>query len=551
MSYEPARSVVSRALPAVSAAACALAFGFAAGWLAGARSSPRGEADAHPPFAGAPGKLSPRTLANIGVEVGEAGLGEFVRTREVLAVVELPDAARAPAHAPVSGVVRRVLAVEGQRVAAKAPVAELLRDPFPRPELALVDAVLRPLNEEYHAAIAELRTAAQSHAIAVEELARVLAVMGEGAEGAVPAKVERDLAYEEIRTSRALEAAREELERHGLTREEIARAEKGADVPLGVDAIRRVLERNLLWSPAAQAAFDALPEPLRALPFTVAVLGELAGTRLVTHETAAALRELPALAAAFLDVAGLLQQGWPMERLRELEALGALAPVVPVRAPDGAEDWDVARVFVKPGARVESGAVVAQCVDPRRIRLRLAPAGADLPALTAAVAAAEPLRAEPLVSGAGPALAGVALLRLEGSEGAASHGSALATAPNEPVGEREDGRGARFRSWALREGLRYVVHVPVERLPGRFVLPVGAVVVRGADATVFLEDGDGFRPVPVRVEHLDARHAVVANDGALFPGDRVVTANAYALSLALQAHAGAGGAGAHAGHAHD
>jgi hypothetical protein len=93
------------------------------------------------------------------------------------------------------------------------------------------------------------------------------------------------------------------------------------------------------------------------------------------------------------------------------------------------------------------------------------------------------------------------------------------------------------------------VHVPVERLEERFVLPASAVVLRGSDMIVLLEDGDTFRPVPVRVEHLDSRVAVVANDGAIFEGDRVVLRGAYALSLALQAGAG-GDADAHAGHSH-
>jgi hypothetical protein len=56
--------------------------------------------------------------------------------------------------------------------------------------------------------------------------------------------------------------------------------------------------------------------------------------------------------------------------------------------------------------------------------------------------------------------------------------------------------------------------------------------------------------VPVRVEHLDASVAVVANDGAIFEGDGIVLKGAYALSLALQAGSG-GAVDPHAGHSHN
>jgi hypothetical protein len=48
---------------------------------------------------------------------------------------------------------------------------------------------------------------------------------------------------------------------------------------------------------------------------------------------------------------------------------------------------------------------------------------------------------------------------------------------------------------------------------------------------------------------MDSRVAVVANDGAIFEGDRIVLKGAYALSLALQAGTGAA-ADPHAGHDH-
>jgi hypothetical protein len=195
--------------------------------------------------------------------------------------------------------------------------------------------------------------------------------------------------------------------------------------------------------------------------------------------------------------------------------------------------------------RVEAGTPIADCVDRSEMWLQMAPAGPDLAALASALEADERVDAEPLVPGSGPALPGLPILQLIPPETAAIHGSAVARAANEPIPSPE---GSRFRSWRLREGLRYLVRVPVERLPGRFVLPAEAVFPRGAAMMVLLEDGRSFRAVPVRLEHRDARLAVVAADGAIFPRDRVVTRGAYALSLALLAEPAAGGG--HAGHSH-
>jgi hypothetical protein len=196
---------------------------------------------------------------------------------------------------------------------------------------------------------------------------------------------------------------------------------------------------------------------------------------------------------------------------------------------------------------VEAGEVLVECRDASRVQLDLAPAGPDAAALASALSEGETVAAEPLLRGSGPSLQGLRPLRFESG---AEHGGAgvLVPAENRAISTAKEG-DREFRSWALRPGLRYVVRVPVERLPGRFVLPADAVVAQGPDTVVLLEDGSSFRPVSVRVEHRDARVVVVAGDGAVFPGDRVVTKGAYAVSLALQAAAG-GGVDPHAGHHH-
>ena len=125
-------------------------------------------------------------------------------------------------------------------------------------------------------------------------------------------------------------------------------------------------------------------------------------------------------------------------------------------------------------------------------------------------------------------------------------GIAQAAVPNVSLGCAED---VACRSWQLRVGLRYLVQVPVQQLPRRFVLPTDAVATQGADRVVFIEDGDTFNAQPVHVEYADDEVVVIADDGSLYDGDRVVLSGAFALGLALGR--GSEKVDPHAGHNHN
>ena len=81
--------------------------------------------------------------------------------------------------------------------------------------------------------------------------------------------------------------------------------------------------------------------------------------------------------------------------------------------------------------------------------------------------------------------------------------------------------------------------------------PADAVVREGADAYVFRVNGKLFERVGVAVDHLDARVAVIKNDGTLTPGFDVVARNqAYQLNLELKKGQAGGGSGHAHGHEH-
>jgi hypothetical protein len=109
--------------------------------------------------------------------------------------------------------------------------------------------------------------------------------------------------------------------------------------------------------------------------------------------------------------------------------------------------------------------------------------------------------------------------------------------------------GRRFIEWKFKPGQRMELRVPFEQWTGKIVLPVEAVVKEGAESYVYRRNGDHFDRVPIHEEYRDRTSVIVANDGALFPGDVVAGAGAYQIHLALKNKAG-GGIDPHAGHQH-
>lgn len=112
--------------------------------------------------------------------------------------------------------------------------------------------------------------------------------------------------------------------------------------------------------------------------------------------------------------------------------------------------------------------------------------------------------------------------------------------------------GIIYHAWLFRPGQRVRLSVPVEKLTQRIVLPAEAVIQEGADAYVFRANGKRLERVAIVVEHLDARTAVIKNDGTLTPGfDLVAKNHAYQLNLELKKKLGEGGGGGHSHEGHN
>lgn len=438
--------------------------------------------------------------------------------------------------------VTAVHARTGQPLAAGEALLTWARDAIRRPKPDLTAALLLPISESVHEAAAALRTEHQRRDIARRERARLAELAEAGAQGGLPGVARQrivELDYEIERAEVQILNLVRELCRHGLEEEECAAVAQGAEAPPNPRLWRRVLEENALWTAQSTRLLGVLPADLTDAPWAIAAIGELTAVGALDADLVDAFAQTPAMRARFAEAAGLLLEGVTVGQVRHLAAEGALDALPDLRAPTGgAPDYDLLEVRVRPGERVAAGQVAARLADPRRAWVRLKPLPGEVPPLLHALTEQAPLVARPLVPGSGPDLEDLRLERVE-------EGTALATVANRVL---HAAHGAR--TWALRPGQRYLVEVPLERFPGRFVLPAQALAERGPDLVVFRADGAGFAEVVVRVEYRDERIAVVADDGALFDGDPVVVEGAFALSLALEQRVQEGGGDAGHGHSH-
>ena len=120
--------------------------------------------------------------------------------------------------------------------------------------------------------------------------------------------------------------------------------------------------------------------------------------------------------------------------------------------------------------------------------------------------------------------------------------------PNSIIRDQENSQRQRFLLWKYRPGQRLQLRIPVEVWQEEFVLPTEAVINEGAESFVFQENGDHFDRVPVHVKYKDQTSVVIANDGALFPGDVIARRGAHRMQMTLKNKAG--GVDPHAGHTH-
>ena len=258
----------------------------------------------------------------------------------------------------------------------------------------------------------------------------------------------------------------------------------------------------------------------------------------------------------------LLLHGLSEPQVEEIVTNRTLLGTVVVRAPGASGPKPgasaeitllVQELKVERGQHVTAGDTLAILADHETLLVEGEAFEQDIPQITRAAAENHPVVAileskiEPQQQVVGLQIAYVAN-RID-SESRALH--FYVRLPNEIVRDRRaaDDGDARFVEWRYKPGQRMQLRVPVEEWTERIVLPTEAVAQDGVENYVFRVNGDHFDRQAVQVEYRDPQSVVIANDGALFPGDRVALSAAQQLQLALKNKSG-GAIDPHAGHSH-
>lgn len=260
------------------------------------------------------------------------------------------------------------------------------------------------------------------------------------------------------------------------------------------------------------------------------------------------------------DEQALLLHGLNEEQVANILTTRQLLPGLTVRAPNSTHQGDscagdhiyhVQRLPVSVGEQVEVGQELAILADHCELFVEGRAFEDDAPRLRETARDGRKIAANLLVGEGEPtAIPSLEVLYLADQVDPESRALRFfLKLANEIVLDKKTPEGRRFIEWRFKPGQRLELNVPIDELPDRIVLPVEAVVEEGGERYAYRQNGDHFERVPIHVEFADRNSVVVANDGALFPGDVVAGRGAYQMHLALKNKAG-GGIDPHAGHNH-
>ena len=489
--------------------------------------------------------LAPETLRNMGVVVAPAELSDFVQSTRIPAVIEASPASRQHLYAPVAGRIAELKTGYGALARSGEVLVTLIRDPLPRAQLTFTQNLLEPAGEVLHETMSSYLRALVSLENLHAERKRLEGVLGPEDDPVIPMSRLIQLRYQEKEAEQEMATLEHELERHGLSEQQIADLEHGIFPPLDVELWRSAMRNNGFWTPTAQRIYEALPENLQELAWTVATIGELVAGGFADTGLAVFFEQNEHACEHFLEIGGLLQRGHTLSDVENLLHLDVFENVVQVLAPSVAVDWDVEELLVRPGEHVEDGQPLLRLKNPRPLFLRVEPVGGEVESVFAALESGARMAARPMVPGAAPRLEELTFFRA--TYETAETLVVLASVTNRAHAERTDEAGRVFRTWRFGAGQRYLLELPRAVMENVYVLPAGAVTDDGPDEILFLQSGDTFTRIPVEILYRDHEVVVIPGDSHIFPGNPIVVAGAFPLGLAL--HASGGDSSDH-GHSH-
>lgn len=207
-------------------------------------------------------------------------------------------------------------------------------------------------------------------------------------------------------------------------------------------------------------------------------------------------------------------------------------------------------IKVTRGQHVEVGDTLAVLADHAELVIEGNAFEKDLPTIQDAVTEERELSAIVESKGEQPQrVTGLKILYVEGQIDPAARTVHFYVSLKNELLRDETTNGVRRVDWKYRPGQRVQLLLPVEKWKSQLVVPAAAVAQDGIETYVFQAAGDQLKRRAVHVRYRDPLTAVLANDGSVFPGDKIAVTAAQQLQIAVKNKSG-GAVDPHAGHNH-
>jgi multidrug efflux pump subunit AcrA (membrane-fusion protein) len=477
--------------------------------------------------------VSSQALKNMGVKIEAVDSSNYTVYTPVPAVIMEDMLNEQPVFAPFGGRVKSIEVVIGEYKKSATNLLTLYRDPIKRPELKLVEAILTPASEEYHTAIASLRQNLKLKELLSTELKRLMQFQKDSDSlTIVPKKDLIDLRYDIEKAKRSIENSRKKLDLHGLSKEEISQVEKGKFILDLYQIWKNALISNNIWNKGADVILGCLNKKLQNNRWTVATIGELVANDQLSEQLISWMVSDANAATHFLEIVSLFQAGHSISDLKNLHSQGAFNAVIEVKSPISEMGWDVEKLLVKQGQKIEAGQSLLVLTNQSKMLLVSYPQSSEIVDMANAGKNNLKISASTLIPQAGPLLTDLTINKIRGTD--ENKEQVLISVKNTVQGKSSNDKNS-FRTWSLRNGLKYVLKVPVKMLEDVIVLPREAVISHGADKIVFVRENGEYIRRKVVVVHEDSEFAVIGEGSELLPDEEMVVSGAFALQLALVA----------------
>ncbi|MDD7985784.1 HlyD family efflux transporter periplasmic adaptor subunit [Lentisphaera marina] len=476
-------------------------------------------------------EISEQALKNMKVTIEEIDSSTYTIFSPIPAFVSDHPLNTRPIYAPLAGRIKSFTLEPGQVIESNSVLLEIIRDPIKRPQLNLVQDILRPASEEYHTSIAALRSSVRNLKVLNSELNRLKDFKTES-EGLsiVPQKDLIELRYEISKSTQELENNRAKLKLHGLSASEIQKIEQGKELVQSPRLWLNALKQNNIWTKSSENIFSLMTKEQQKNRWVIASIGELSAEEIVDKNLVDFFTKNTSALKSFLEIASLLQQGHSLTDVENLYALGALESIIKIKAPINKNSWDLKEINIKAGQVVARGDVLFTLLDPSKMLLTAEPTGSEYGLINNAIQKQFLIDATPLIKNSSIELKDLKISKITGQE----QGRTLVLLPSEnSILSEHSVNGTKYRNWNLRKGLKYTLKVPVKKLEDVIVLPSKAIIDHSSDKVVFVRENEKFIRRKVIVVYQNNDVAVIGEGSELLPEEAMVTNGAFALQLAL------------------